>query len=68
MSWDDSVTRTSQNMAARSSQARSQDDQSVEYYGRQHNPMSGPFSSRRGWGLGSGVDDSVLNDVSTELR
>ena len=45
---------------------RSQDDHSVEYYGRQQNPVSaaGPFGSRRGWGVNSGVDDSVLGDVS----
>ena len=66
MSWDDSVTNRSQNMAMRSNQTRSQDDHSVEYYGRPQNQMnsSGPFS-RRQWGnVNSGMDDSVLTDVS----
>ena len=63
MSWDDSVTTRSQNMAMRANQVRSQDDHSVEYYGRPQNQVSGPFGPRRGWGVNAGMDDSVLTDV-----
>ncbi|XP_076437978.1 pumilio homolog 1-like [Babylonia areolata] len=62
MSWDDSVTTRAQNMAMRTNQVRSQDDHSVEYYGRPQNQMSMGFGSRRGWGVNSGMDDSVLGD------
>lgn len=57
------MTTRSQNMAMRANQVRSQDDHSVEYYGRPQNQVSGPFGPRRGWGVNAGMDDSVLTDV-----